>query len=302
MRRDRQPLLKAFWSGLACLLALPLLSAPAAADESKTPRFEKADCWFIVPKGKAATCGHLIVLEDRAKPDGRRVSLPIVVIKASGGNRLADPVVFLSGGPGQGVGLSKDEMKTWWDYGKYWSWMKNRDLILFEQRGTGLSEPTLNCPEVDERGVELMQAMQDAERVRAIYAESLDKCRTRLMGMGIDLARYGTRDTAADLAELRVAMGIKQWNLAGISYGTRLALTTMHDHPEGIRAVILDSVYPPEVRAYEFATGRRRGRLQEAVRGLPRHRLLPDQLSGAGALAVQDHRVAGHPAAARDGA
>jgi len=251
MRRDRQPSLKAFLGGLACLLALPLLSAPAAADEGKTPRFEKADCWFTVPKGKAATCGHLIVLEDRAKPDGRRVSLPIVVIKASGGNRLADPVVFLSGGPGQGVGLGKDEMKTWWSYGKYWSWMKNRDLILFEQRGTGLSEPTLNCPEVDERGVELMQVMQDEERVRAIYAEALDKCRARLTGAGIDLGKYGTRDTASDLAELRVVMGIKQWNLAGVSYGTRLALTTMHDHPEGIRSVILDSVYPPEVRAYE---------------------------------------------------
>ena len=145
MRRDRQPSLKALWRGLACLLALPFLSAPAAADEGKTPRFEKADCWFIAPKGKAATCGHLIVLEDRTKPDGRRVSLPIVVIKASGSNRLADPVVFLSGGPGQGVGLDKDEIKTWWEYDKYWTWMKNRDLILFEQRGTGLSEPSLNC-------------------------------------------------------------------------------------------------------------------------------------------------------------
>src|SRR5882724_3902349 len=251
MRRDRQPSLKALWSGLACLLALSLLSAPSAADEGKTPRFEKADCWFTVPKGKAATCGHLIVLEDRAKPEGRRVSLPIVVIKASGGNRLADPVLFLSGGPGQGVGLGKDEMKNWWDYGKYWSWMKNRDLILFEQRGTGLSEPSLNCPEVDDRGVELMQVMQDEERVRAIYAESLDKCRTRLTGAGIDLARYGTRDTATDIAELRQVLGLKQYNLAGVSYGTRLALTTMHDHPEGIRSVILDSVYPPEVRAYE---------------------------------------------------
>jgi len=251
MRRDRQPSLKAFWSGLACMLALPLLSVPAVADAGKTPRFEKAECWFIVPKGKAATCGNLIVLEDRTKPEGRRVSLPIVVIKASGGNRLGDPVVFLSGGPGQGVGLDKDGMKTWWGYGKHWSWMKNRDLILFEQRGTGLSEPTLNCPEVDDRGVELMQVMQDEERVRAIYAEALEQCRTRLTSTGIDLAKYGTRDTATDLAELRVVMGIKQWNLAGVSYGTRLALTTMHDHPEGIRSVILDSVYPPEVRAYE---------------------------------------------------
>jgi pimeloyl-ACP methyl ester carboxylesterase len=251
MRRHRQPSLKALWGGLACLLALPLLSTPAAADADKTPRFEKADCWFIVPKGKTATCGHLIVLEDRTKPDGRRVSLPIVVIKASGSSRLADPVVFLSGGPGQGVGLDKDEMKTWWKYDKYWSWMKNRDLILFEQRGTGLSEPSLNCPEVDERGVELMQVMQDEERVRAIYAEALEKCRTRLTGAGIDLAHYGTRDTATDIAEMRQVLGLKQYNLAGVSYGTRLALTTMHDHPEGIRSVILDSVYPPEVRAYE---------------------------------------------------
>lgn len=251
MRRDRRSSLQAFWSGLACLLALSVLSTPGAADEGKAPRFEKSDCWFTVPKGKAATCGHLIVLEDRAKPDGRRVSLPIVVIKASGANRLPDPVVFLSGGPGQGVGLDKDGMKNWWDLGKYWSWMKNRDLILFEQRGTGLSEPSLNCPEVDERGVELMQVMQDADRVRAIYTEALDKCRTRLTGTGIDLTHYGTRDTATDIAELRQVLGLKQYNLAGVSYGTRLALTTMHDHPEGIRSVILDSVYPPEVRAYE---------------------------------------------------
>lgn len=251
MRRDRRPSSKAFWGGLACLMALSALSAPAAADEDKTPRFEKGDCWFIVPKKKAATCGHLIVLEDRTKPDGRRVSLPIVIIKASGNNRLADPVVFLSGGPGQGVGVDKDGMKTWWDYDKHWSWMKNRDLILFEQRGTGLSEPSLNCPEVDDRGVELVQVMQDEEQVRAIYAEALEKCRTRLTGSGIDLARYGTRDTAADIADLRQTLGLKQYNLAGVSYGTRLALVTMHDHPEGIRSVILDSVYPPEVHAYE---------------------------------------------------
>lgn len=248
MPRARKSSLKAFLGGLSALL---LLAAPAAAEEGKTPRFEKSDCWFIVPKGKAATCGHLIVLEDRTKPDGRRISLPIVVIKASGSNRLADPVVFLSGGPGQGVGLDKEGMKHWWDYGKYWAWMKNRDLVLFEQRGTGMSEPNLNCPEVDERGIELMQVMQDVERVRGIYAEALGKCRTRLTASGIDLGRYGTRDTAADIADMRATMGFKLYNLAGVSYGTRLALVTMRDHPEGIRSVILDSVYPPEIHAYE---------------------------------------------------
>src|SRR5262249_24535095 len=132
-----------------------------------------------------------------------------------------------------GVGISKDEMKDWWDYGKYWSWMKSRDLILFEQRGTGISETSLNCPEVEARGVELVQAMQDQAEVRSIYEDALEECRARLVGEGIDLSKYGTRDTAADLAELRLVLGIKQWNIAGVSYGTRLAMTTMHDHPEG---------------------------------------------------------------------
>ena len=41
------------------------------------------------------------------------------------------------------------------------------------------------------------------------------------------------------------------WNLYGVSYGARLALTTMRDHPDGLRAVILDGVYPPNVDFYE---------------------------------------------------
>jgi pimeloyl-ACP methyl ester carboxylesterase len=249
MRGTRDLFSLVFMFGVAGLLALP--PTPVSAAESAVPRFDKEECWFTVPKGRAATCGRFVVLEDRTKPDGGQVRLPVVVIKASGGKRQPDPVVFLSGGPGQGVGVDKDSMKDWWEYDQHWSWMKNRDLILFEQRGTGIAEPSLNCPEVDDRGVELMQGMQDQDQVRAVYGQALELCRARLVGEGIDLSKYGSSDTAADLAELRQALGIKQWNLAGVSYGTRLALTAMRDHPQGIRSVILDSPYPPEIRAYE---------------------------------------------------
>ncbi|MBN1967478.1 MAG: alpha/beta fold hydrolase, partial [Anaerolineae bacterium] len=40
------------------------------------------------------------------------------------------------------------------------------------------------------------------------------------------------------------ALGYEEWNLYGISYGTRLALAVMRDHPEGVRSVVLDSTYP----------------------------------------------------------
>jgi pimeloyl-ACP methyl ester carboxylesterase len=260
MRRHRIAHILAGWAAFTLVAA----TTAAAADKPALPRFEKADCWFVPPKGRQDGCGYLVTLEDRTKPDGRQVRLPIVVIKAAGGQRRPDPVVFLSGGPGQGVGLDKKGIEDWWKYGEYWPWMKNRDLILFEQRGTGLAEPSLNCTEVDARGIELLQSMRDAQRVRAIYAEATEQCRRRLTGAGIDLARYGTRDTASDLAELRQALGIRQWNLMGVSYGTRLALATLRDHPEGIRAVVLDSPYPPEIHAYE----NRQAGMEQAFRQL----------------------------------
>jgi len=252
MRRHTPSFILAVWTALAFVAAMLVFAPPGrTADSNALPRFEKAECWFVPPKTKQVSCGYLITLEDRTKPTGRQVKLPIVVIKATGGQRKPDPVVFLSGGPGQGVGLDKKQIEEWWKYDKYWPWMTNRDLILFEQRGTGLAEPSLNCTEIDQRGIELLQNMRDAAHVRAIYAEATEACRKRLVAAGIDLTHYLTRDTATDLAELRQTLGIKQWNLMGVSYGTRLALATMRDHPEGIRSVVLDSVYPPEVHAYE---------------------------------------------------
>ena len=50
-----------------------------------------------------------------------------------------------------------------------------------------------------------------------------------------------------DIVQLRSALKISQWNLYGISYGTRLATTIMRENSEGIRSVILDGMFPIEV-------------------------------------------------------
>jgi pimeloyl-ACP methyl ester carboxylesterase len=50
--------------------------------------------------------------------------------------------------------------------------------------------------------------------------------------------------------DLRIALGYDKVNLYGTSSGTRTILTIMRNHPEGIRSVILDSVYPPQVGLY----------------------------------------------------
>src|SRR5690606_39226772 len=82
------------------------------------------------------------------------------------------------------------------------------------------------------------------EEVNALYLEMLGECRERLLAEGVNLAVYDSAASAADVDDLRRALGYEQFNLYGISYGTRLAKTIMRDCPEGVRSVILDSSYP----------------------------------------------------------
>lgn len=197
--------------------------------EGYIPQFESAVCPFDVPEDEQVACGYLIVPEDRANPQGSQLRLAVAIISATSGNALPDPIIYLEGGPG---GSAVYGIDSW--YGARLN--ENRDLILIDQRGTGYSEPGLFCyPNVPE----------DADETTYIRA-----CRADLEADGINLAMYTSATNAADIADLRVALGYAEVNLYGISYGTRLAMTVMRDHPQGIRSVVLDSPYPPEVDAY----------------------------------------------------
>ena len=85
--------------------------------------------------------------------------------------------------------------------------------------------------------------------------DALQACYDRLAADGVDLSAYTSSASAADLADLRRALGYDQWNLYGVSYGSRVALTTMRDQPAGLRAVILDGVFPPNGQQHHNAAG-----------------------------------------------
>jgi len=67
-----------------------------------------------------------------------------------------------------------------------------------------------------------------------------------LIDSGIDLAAYHSAAMAADVNDLRLALGYDRVNLFGVSYGTRTALTVMRDFPDILRSVILDAPVPVE--------------------------------------------------------
>nr|MCU0480909.1 alpha/beta hydrolase [Anaerolineae bacterium] len=101
--------------------------------------------------------------------------------------------------------------------------------------------PRLYCEETE--GVDETDAQA--------YADAIVACRERFTAEGVDIADYHTINNANDMADLMTMLGYPEYNLFGISYGTRLALNVMRDYPDGIRSVIIDSVYPPVVDAYE---------------------------------------------------
>jgi pimeloyl-ACP methyl ester carboxylesterase len=231
---------------LSCLLlalGLGILPSAAAQESSEVPRFEPGECRFNAPGGVDVECGDLVVLEDRADPESPEIRLHVGIFKSDSTSPAPDPIVYLEGGPG-GSGLMQMEEGFALAFDRY---NDDRDLIVIDQRGTGYSEPTLACPEVTRWTIGTLD--EDLEPSEAIdqQLEQVLGCRERLAAEGVNLSAYNSGENAADIADLRVALGLDEWNLYGISYGTRLALTVLRDHPEGIRSVILDSSYPLEV-------------------------------------------------------
>jgi pimeloyl-ACP methyl ester carboxylesterase len=122
---------------------------------------------------------------------------------------------------------------------------------MFNQRGTQYAEPFLACPGRTELQWNLAaEGLSLVERNRHEVEFLLD-CQDDLLAQGIDLSAYNSAENAADVNDLRIALGYEQINLYGISYGSRLALTVMRDHPEGIRSAILDAVLPPQANLSE---------------------------------------------------
>lgn len=207
-----------------------------------TPVFAKGDCPTGVPKDTRVECGTLTVPENRSVANGRAVVLPVAIVHTADPSPAPDPVLYLSGGPGEAALPQVDRFLRKGQTG-------SRDVILLEQRGTGQSDPHLDCPEVTEAYGRILGDAASFDTEARIGTDALDLCLNRLRASSVDLNQYNTAAVADDVADLRVAMGISQWNLFGVSYGTMDALVTMRMHPEGIRSVVLDSVIPPDIAA-----------------------------------------------------
>jgi pimeloyl-ACP methyl ester carboxylesterase len=221
--------------------ANPEPTATATPEPAYEPVYETADCEFAVPAGRDVACGYLTVPENRDDvANGRTVRLHVAVFASESANPAPDPIIYLEGGPGgdalETVPLAFEQ--------RFAPFLADHTFIMFDQRGTGYSEPSLACPELIDLTFDTLDDDLTLEEGQALQLAALGECRERLVDEGVDLTAYNSAENAADVADLRLALGYDAWNLYGISYGTRLAQTIVRDYPQGIRSIILDSAYP----------------------------------------------------------
>jgi pimeloyl-ACP methyl ester carboxylesterase len=210
-------------------LAVVLLTLAACArPESSTRPGWLKPCALDQIKGDAR-CGTYEVFEDRAARQGRRIGLRVVVLPATA-RPAPDPIVFFAGGPGDSaVGNAGYVAAT------LGGARRSRDIILIDQRGTGGSHQ-LTCNLYPGTGV--------ARFTRAFMPpEAVETCRTGLSTQA-NLGLYTTTIAVDDVAEVIEALGYDRVNLAGASYGTRMAQVFLRRHPRRVRTAILLGVSP----------------------------------------------------------
>ncbi|MER5765903.1 alpha/beta fold hydrolase [Streptomyces sp. NPDC002082] len=193
-----------------------------------------------------ARCGVLEVPENRDRPDGRTIGLAVAVIPAVSAKPAPDPVVFMAGGPG---GEVFDDIPFLVSSGLN----RDRELVVMAQRGNLYDKPGLACPELDRFHARAVGLPSYTPQTEKLMADAVKQCRDRLAADGTDLSAYNSTENAADFADLRTALGFKEWNVYGHSYGSNLALTYLRLHPQGIRAVALDSAAPAQYVSLPFA-------------------------------------------------
>jgi pimeloyl-ACP methyl ester carboxylesterase len=249
------------------LVFLLCLTLGAHSQTDSAPRLVKLEPCEVPgtePDSKIKVlCGVHEVFEDRVSRTGRRIGLKIVVFPATGPTKNPDPFFYVPGGPGSSA--TEDAPYVAQEAARI---RETRDLVFLDQRGTGGSNP-LNCPFFNPADLQsYLGHWNPPDEVR--------ECRKRLE-QSANLKLYVTSIAIDDLDEVRAALGYRQINLFGASYGTRFAVTYIKRYGKNVRSAILHGVSPP----YQYMPGAFPQHTQRALDGVLSECLADAKCAGA---------------------
>lgn len=196
--------------------------------------YSKTEPWSLnIYQGKALQVerGNFQVPENRANKNARNLTLFYVRLPALTKNP-GNPIVYLAGGPGG----SATEAARWPRMALFQQLRQQADVILFDQRGTGLSDQLDDC---NTDPTPLFMAPLTLELLEAFFAKVIPTCLTHWKNY--DLDGYNTKESAADLVKLAEALNTKKLDVLAISYGTHLAMAAAKYHPDILGKLVMAS-------------------------------------------------------------
>jgi pimeloyl-ACP methyl ester carboxylesterase len=213
------------------VVALALATVPALGLAQDLGWLGAGRCRLAAESLPAAygRCGTLEVPLDPAAPDGPKIGLFVARLEAFSPEPRPDPLLLIAGGPGQSTVDFYLQLRGAFELAR-----RDRDIILVDQRGTGRSAEGFACEVPDDLSLDTA-APEDLNRVIDACVAELDH----------DPRFYTTSVAVQDLERVRAALGIEQWNVYGVSYGTRVAQHYLRRYPAHVRSVVLDGVVPP---------------------------------------------------------
>ncbi|WP_127499992.1 alpha/beta hydrolase [Actinoplanes solisilvae] len=235
-------------------IALAVIGVPASDARAARPEPPATDARAARPepiKWSACTdpalrphkaqCGFLSVPLDHANPDGEKIQIAVSRVKHTVPEKKYQGIVLVNpGGPGgKGRALSVLGSLVPRQAGAAYDW------IGFDPRGVGASKPSLSCDK-DYAGYRRPAYVPSTPRIEKVwlqrtegYAKACEKAGGKL------LDHLKTLDTVRDMDALRLALGARQINFYGFSYGTYLGQVYATRYPERVRRMVLDGNVNP---------------------------------------------------------
>lgn len=204
----------------------------------------------------AHECARLTVPLDYAEPDGETIEIAVLRVKATDPDERVGQLVVNPGGPGgSGIQYASGGANVFGaTVARYF------DLVGFDPRGVGESTP-LECATTEQTDAFL--ASDPDPDTPAEVRRNADL--TRAYGEGClersgDLARHvSTVEVARDVDVLRAALGERQLDWFGASYGTTIGATYAELFPANVRRMVLDGAVAQNIPEEQANVDQARG-------------------------------------------
>ena len=227
--------------------SVPDTSIAAPSSTADDPFWEPDEIvWTEI--GPSLEEGFLEVPIDYANPDGAMLRIHVVRRVADDPSARVGSLFVNPGGPGFGG----SDLVTYADQLLADELTDSFDIVGFDPRGTGLSEPAIDC--IDDydhfySGTDITPD-DDAERQQIVdlALEFAEACAAN----NADIIQFvGTNNAARDIDALRRSLGEEEISYLGWSYGAELGGTWATLFPSTVRAAVFDSAPDPHAEQLE---------------------------------------------------